>query len=1537
MARTTQASRWKTHRRPASPPPTKWTQPFKQHVVATVFSTRVLSYDGESIIVEAGGYQPMAWFLEHGSQDPIDTQEPPKKKRKTADDVPATPPAGIPVARTTIDFHFPETLTTKPAKGNALKDDVDFEGAREVSVELNEVTPDEAGTRIKLSLDMMKGAVIELEVDQLPVDVGQRLQEISRGRGSPLKALSCNFKLLRSSGQLYTVVRLEAALEWADGVSSFDYQPWEYRQFNRRDQTLKQFYPETGMAPIESLSAGTSDFYDSLHVPSKEAQHVPDVLESELYPFQKRAVAWMLGREGQSQDTVPLWSQVEDADGRPCFVSHIYHTISLSPPPVSTLSGGILAEEMGLGKTVELMALISLNKRPTSDAEDIEIAGFDKPIKRSKATLIITPPSILPQWISELTNHGPSLKVLHYEGVTSTGKNKNNKSEAELVDEICNDYDVVLITYPILGKEIHFAEDPPQRNMRQGRKYERKRSPLVLVEWWRICLDEAQMVETGVSAAARVACRLPRVNSWAVSGTPLKKNLADLQGLLIFLRLAPFNTDTKLWKYLVSHHKHLFRQLFSTIAMRHTKVLVREDLRLPPQKRIVITMPFTALEQQRYSQLFEEMCNEIGMTSDGAPAYDDWEPEEHAAAMRGWLVRLRQTCLHPQVGTHNRRALGRGQGPLRTVEEVLHVMIEQNELTTRTEERSLVEVQLTRAHVLANVKDDEHRSKKALRVYEVAMERSAEIVQDARDRLKQAIREQADTTKNTSDSDSDGSPEISTAVARLKNNVKTALALHHACVFFTANATFQIKAAEHLTPPDSDRFRDLEERETNLYETAKRVRQEILRHASERADKLTQRIKGTGTSMTKPPVLKDLESSGGIESRRVVEKSDELFDLLRDQAAVIVEWREKMAEYLSKPLVDQDEEGQETTGEEYEDSTKLQDELFAYFDAFKAMLADLNTFVTGEDAPLTDHEVKGLIKAGKALLSGPAQVLDPKDDFRQNVHAPELLLNLLQKRNEFRAQRGRVGSLRGLIQEVRQLEGNMDLQIGSARAQAEQSLAKGHLTALQSILTSFTKALEGFEKELDLFRSTQNQRLEFYRQLQELSDDVAPWKEELDEHLDLAAFEAAKARENSLTNSLNKLRTKHRFLVNLRDESGSTEGPRTCVICQGTFENGVLTVCGHQYCKECIQHWWSQHKTCPVCKRHLVTADFHNITYKPREIRAKEEEASSTSPTKPRASSSTSPTTDENRSIYTSLPTHLLSEIKSYDLPNSYGTKIDTLSRHLLWLRTHDPGAKSIVFSQYSEFLDVLASAFKNFRIGHARLAHNRATAVEKFRHDPSVDALLLDAKTDSSGLTLVEATHVFMCEPLVQTAVEAQAVARVHRIGQKRATTVWMYLVEGTVEEAVYDLSVQRRLKHVTKSESGEYPGKAEARRKASSGASTPRGLDALNQNALDAADSAELQSAPLTKLLDAGKTGGEHVQEGDLWTCLFGRPGGNSGAGSGIPVGRDGEDGEVSRFVRGEAAEMRRAGELAGVEQGHAVGGAEVRGNGDADVDRE
>lgn len=129
----------------------------------------------------------------------------------------------------------------------------------------------------------------------------------------------------------------------------------------------------------------------------------------------------------------------------------------------------------------------------------------------------------------------------------------------------------------------------------------------------------------------------------------------------------------------------------------------------------------------------------------------------------------------------------------------------------------------------------------------------------------------------------------------------------------------------------------------------------------------------------------------------------------------------------------------------------------------------------------------------------------------------------------------------------------------------------------------------------------------------------------------------------------------------------------------------------------------------------------------------------------------------EETTIYTGIRDTILNQIKNIDLDGSFGTKIDTLARHILWIREHDPGAKCIVFSQYRDFLDVLARAFGQFKIGFTGI--DRKDGIQKFKSDPSKECFFLHAKAHSSGLNLVNATHVFLCEPLINTAIELQYV----------------------------------------------------------------------------------------------------------------------------------------------------------------------------------
>lgn len=265
------------------------------------------------------------------------------------------------------------------------------------------------------------------------------------------------------------------------------------------------------------------DFYNNVYVPKTEgvAPDVPpiDELQCELYPFQRRAVQWLLWREGAVQahdppEELPELShgfvRTTDGDGRQCLISRFWGMVTTDeqvPVQMSPeVKGGILAEEMGLGKTVEMIALITINRwNPTKQSPSL------KNIPRCSATLIITPPAILQQWKIELQGLAPTLSVFIYEGLRIEAR----KSDHEALMLRCAQHDIVLTTYNVLAREVHYAETP-QRSLRHQKRYMKMVSPLTQIHWWRVVLDEAQMVESGASNAAKVAKLIPRDIAWYV-------------------------------------------------------------------------------------------------------------------------------------------------------------------------------------------------------------------------------------------------------------------------------------------------------------------------------------------------------------------------------------------------------------------------------------------------------------------------------------------------------------------------------------------------------------------------------------------------------------------------------------------------------------------------------------------------------------------------------------------------------------------------------------------------------------------------------------------------------------------------------------------------------------------------------------------------------------------------------------------------------------------------------------------------------------
>jgi SNF2 family DNA or RNA helicase len=125
-------------------------------------------------------------------------------------------------------------------------------------------------------------------------------------------------------------------------------------------------------------------------------------------------------------------------------------------------------------------------------------------------------------------------------------------------------------------------------------------------------------------------------------------------------------------------------------------------------------------------------------------------------------------------------------------------------------------------------------------------------------------------------------------------------------------------------------------------------------------------------------------------------------------------------------------------------------------------------------------------------------------------------------------------------------------------------------------------------------------------------------------------------------------------------------------------------------------------------------------------------------------------------------------------------------------------GHKVLVFSQFVKHLSLVQHHLRAHKVDYAYLdgaSIDRREQVERFNRDPNVKAFLISIKAGGLGLNLTEADYVFILDPWWNPAVEAQAIDRAHRIGQKRKVFTYKFITRNTVEEKILTLQ-QKKLK---------------------------------------------------------------------------------------------------------------------------------------------
>ncbi|KAJ5802225.1 DNA repair protein RAD16 [Penicillium pulvis] len=245
---------------------------------------------------------------------------------------------------------------------------------------------------------------------------------------------------------------------------------WEEQRKIRRKQTDRK--------KLEKQHPTISSMWDDLKaqpiIAPKQAKQ-PESITRKLKPFQLEGLNWMMEQEK------------------------------------TAYRGGLLGDEMGMGKTIQAVSLI-MSDYPQPDP-----------------TLVLVPPVALMQWVSEMKEYTDGkLKVLVYHGSDSKVR--------KLTPTDLRKYDVIMISYSSLESMFRKQE----KGWARTGGVVKEDSVIHSIHYHRLVLDEAHSIKQRTTGVAKACFALQATYKWCLSGTPVQNRIGEFFSLLRFLQVRPF-------------------------------------------------------------------------------------------------------------------------------------------------------------------------------------------------------------------------------------------------------------------------------------------------------------------------------------------------------------------------------------------------------------------------------------------------------------------------------------------------------------------------------------------------------------------------------------------------------------------------------------------------------------------------------------------------------------------------------------------------------------------------------------------------------------------------------------------------------------------------------------------------------------------------------------------------------------------------------------------------------------------------------------
>ncbi|CAO1410529.1 unnamed protein product [Diamesa serratosioi] len=1101
-----------------------------------------------------------------------------------------------------------------------------------------------------------------------------------------------------------------------------------------------------------------------------------------LRPYQVHGVRWMLKRELKDEyvDQKCVKMKIKYLESNQIFYYNNYSNELYDAPQKQLLpKGSLLCDEMGLGKTVEMLDLILMNPRrnlkrkhdPEREQEldtlicntEISTGSIEEKLKLkcicgktsksnnkllltcskcknfqhedcvnknkdqlttyicpncwklsdtiidSGCTIIVTPSTLKHQWKDEIEKHisKVNFKVLMYEGLSKGGW----ISPMEL-----KDYDVIITDYKTLQSELYYFESQ-SKNLRQQKKFVYPPCPLVSIKWWRVVIDEAQVVENITNRCSKMVKVLQANYRWGITGTPIEKDsIVCLSGLLYFIDYVPYSNSKvfdQLWKEYKNGNHNQFITALSHVMWRTSKKDVEAEINIPKQTEIMHYIEMTDLQRFYYKSVHEQtqpiFQQNVRNYLSREKIYDEQTQEyiNDPSLLDTNFYKLNNSTL---------RVFLEPLRKLRQDSTIPNLLLQNSEKQTLRPEQ-LAEHLITKTSI---------ECKSALRTICSSLNGVAGLM-IADEKYEEAVKLYKNVIQMSKDY---------TGVVCVDSMLQ--IHVYHNLLYINeiTNNEEEYKNKQHyMEEIDKLEWKYI----GNYYDKVKEIDLEIVEQidASKKAcKKLTDK-----TGEWWRYIIYDKCRRG--EDQRILDlvnieidgvehdNSTKRFTSIQGMDYVLVEWFEKLLDYhkkieqmfsnlefISKKLKPANEMATE-------DQKKVSALAVSALNCHLNLLLDKNKVATLELCVLCELQIK--LNEYECLLFDKVLTNDANEGT-WNARFEEKILKTLYA--------------------FAKRQDHIDLEMGAYFFKYLESL-KNQFKLKSKLWMEINYTVSALD-ELNMCKM----RLEVVEQSEltkeEIQNNSKISRLQIGEQMQQFQSQKQEAEVNFV-----RLNGRLKYLKYLKENND----PKECPICeQLPKERYYVLDCGHHLCFNCWKMMAAKNPnrmTCPICRADQRTKNIFAVNCLPHDSK----------------------------------------------LVGSYSPKIDEIIKSLIQLKKDEPNVKILIFSHWDTILSAIKPGLSANDIKHIH-SHNLAKFHQEIKAFKLEDftCLLINLKFAGKGLNFIEATHVFLVEPILNPDDEMQAVGRIHRIGQKRLTFVHRFITKKTIEENIYDKIIKGNDKWLSK-----------------------------------------------------------------------------------------------------------------------------------------